>query len=101
MDIEIIKTKVRQGELVFSIHAEEERMDEGLTAHAVVTAILNDDILEQYPDTGRGESCLVLGFVDETAVHVVCGWRGDSVVIITMYIPTPPYFSDPWTRMEE
>jgi hypothetical protein len=32
MDIEIIKTKVRNGELVFSLHAEEERMDEDLTA---------------------------------------------------------------------
>jgi hypothetical protein len=100
MDIEIIKTKVQRGELVFSIHAEEERMDEDLTAQDVITAILNDEILEQYPDTGRGISCLVLGFVDEKPIHVVCGWHGDLLVIITVYIPTLPYFSDPWTRVD-
>jgi hypothetical protein len=98
MDIETIKTKIRQREFVFSSHAEEARMDDGLTAQEVVDAILNDEILEQYPDTGRGKSCLVLGFVDGKALHVVCGWRGDLLVIITVYLPTSPHFSDPWTR---
>jgi hypothetical protein len=98
MDIAIIKANVRDGKLVFSIHAEEERMDEDLTAQDVITAILNGEILEQYPDTGRGESCLVLGFVGEQPVHVICGWRAEAVVIITVYIPTLPFFTDPWTR---
>lgn len=99
MDIETIKAKVHQNKLVFSSHAEEERMDEGLTVEEVITAILNDEILEQYPDTGRGISCLVLGFVGEKPIHIVCGWRGDSVAVVTVYIPAPPHFSDPWTRM--
>lgn len=101
MDVETIKAKIRQREFVFSLHAEEARMDDNLTAREVIDAILNDEILEQYPDTGRGESCLVLGFVDHKPIHIVCGWRGDLLAIITVYIPSPPHFSDPWTRAEQ
>ena len=37
--------------------------------------ILTGEILEQYPDTGRGESCLILGFSVTKPIHVVCGWH--------------------------
>jgi hypothetical protein len=99
MEIEEIKVKIRRQEFVFSMHAEEARMDDNLTAQEVITAILNDEILEQYPDTGRGESCLVLGFVNNRPIHVVCGWRTNLVAIITVYIPSPPNFSDPRARI--
>ncbi len=61
-------------------------------------ALLNGKILEQYPDTGRGESCLVVGFATETPVHIVCGWRSEKIALITVCIPTSPKFIDPWTR---
>jgi hypothetical protein len=55
MDIKTIKAKVRRNASVFSIHAEEERMDEGLKAQEVIAAILNGEILEQYPDQGTAK----------------------------------------------
>ncbi|XWK90775.1 MAG: DUF4258 domain-containing protein [Phormidium sp.] len=58
----------------------------------------NGEILEQYPDTGRGESCLILDFADDLPIHIVCGWRCERVAIITVYIPSPPNFIDPRTR---
>ncbi len=64
LTIAAIKEAVRQRQFYFSAHAEEARMDDNITA-AVLEAILNDDILEQYPDTGRGASCLVVGFSGE------------------------------------
>jgi hypothetical protein len=85
MDVQIIRSKAERKALVFSLHAEEERMDEGLTAQDIITAITKGEVLEQYPDTGRGESCLMLGFVDSKPIPV--------------YVPAPPHFSDPWTRM--
>lgn len=100
MDIELIKARVRRRELIFSSHGEEERMDEGLLAREVIEALLEGEILEHYPDTGRGESCLILGFAGDKPIHVVCGWRGDSVVVITVYTPRMPYFIDPWTRVD-
>ncbi len=99
MDIEEIQAKVRANEYVYSHHAEIERVADGLTFAQVEEALLKGEIFEDYPDTGRGESCLVVGFSGDIPIHVVCGWRGENIVIITVYIPTPPKFLDPWTRV--
>ena len=98
MDINEIKSKIAANEYVYTHHAEVERRADGLTFAEVEEALLASDILEQYPDTGRGESCLVVGFSGDAPIHVVCGWRGDRVALITVYIPGPPKFADPWTR---
>jgi hypothetical protein len=98
VDIATIKAKVHSGNFVISTHADQEAADEGIDIAEIHDAILNDEILEYYADTGRGESCLILGFVNDKPIHAVCGWRRESVVIITVYIPKPPKFNDPWTR---
>ena len=98
MDIEEIKRRVRSGAFIFSTHADQEAADEAIDIAEVRSALLNGELLESYPDTGRGESCLVLGFVDRRPIHVVCGWRREAVLIITVYIPRPPRFEDPRTR---
>lgn len=58
MDIEAIKRKVRKRRYVYSHHAVIKRRAESLTFSQIEQAILNGRILEEYPDTGRGESCL-------------------------------------------
>ena len=100
MDIEEIKSKVRANQYAYTHHAEIERRADELTFVQVEEAILNGEILEQYPDTGRGESCLVVGFAREVPIHIVCGWRGEKVALVTVYIPRLPKFVDPWTRGE-
>ena len=101
MDLEAIKNKVRHDQYMYSHHADIERRAEPLTFAQIEEALLNGDILEQYADTGRGESCLIVGFAGELPIHVVCGWRGVRVVLITVYSPRPPKFIDPWTRGEK
>lgn len=98
MDIQEIKDQVRHNRYFYSQHAEIERRAEDLTFAQIEHALLNGEILEQYPDTGRGESCLVVGLADEIPIHAVCGWRGNKTVLVTVYIPHPPKFVDPWTR---
>jgi signal recognition particle GTPase len=98
MDIEDIKEYVRTDQYLYSLHAEIERKADELTFAQVEEALLNGKILEQYPDTGRGGSCLVVGFSTEIPIHVICGWHGEKIALITVYIPTPPKFIDPWTR---
>jgi hypothetical protein len=98
MDIQEIKRRVRDNQYVYSGHAEIERRAEPLTFAQVEQALLSGQILEQYSDTGRGESCLVVGFAGEIPVHIVCGWRGEKIALVTLYIPRPPEFTDPWTR---
>ena len=98
MDTEEIIAKVRCDQYVYTHHADIERRADALTFAQVEEALLNGEILEAYPDTGRGESCLVLGFSGEMPVHIVCGWRGGKVALITVYVPGPPKFVDPWKR---
>lgn len=98
MNIEIIKSKVRSGDFLLSAHADQEASDEDIYIAEIHDAILNGEILERYPDTGRGESCLILGFAGGRPIHVVCGWRHKCVLVITVYVPKPPKFVDPWTR---
>jgi Domain of unknown function (DUF4258) len=98
VDIERIKAQVRGGNWVISAHADQEAADEGIDIAEICDAVLDGEILELYADTGRGRSCLLLGFVRGRPIHVVCGWRGEWVVIITVYVPKPPKFLDPRTR---
>ena len=98
MDLDKIKEKVRGNQYVYTDHADTERRIESLTFAQIETAILNAEVLESYSDTGRGESCLIVGFADETPIHVVRGWRGESVAIITVYVPQAPHF---WIRGRE
>lgn len=98
MTLEEIIKKVRNDEYDYTLHAEIERKADSLTFQQIESAIFEGEILEQYPDDGRGKSCLLLGFSDNIPIHVVCGWRGQRIVIITVYVPKPPKFIDPWTR---
>ena len=101
MNLDIIKRKVRKNKYVYTHHAEIERKADDLTFDQVEKALLGGEILEYYTDTGRGESCLILGFSQDIPIHIVCGHRGEDIVIISMYVPKPPKFSDPWTREEK
>lgn len=90
---------VDQGNYYWSQHADLERQADDLTVSQVEQAILQGRVLENHPDTGRGESCLIAGFCDTgIPIHVVCGIRGGLPVIITTYIPMPPKFKNPYQR---
>lgn len=74
MDIEWIKQRVRSGNPEFSGHADDERQAERISVAEVEGAILDGEILEDYPNDPRGPSCLVLGHGSlGYPIHVVCG----------------------------
>jgi len=101
MKLHNIKAKIRAGLFKFSWHAEIEAEADNLAIAQVVDAILSGEIYENYPDSGRGESCLIVGFSGKIPIHAICGMRADNVIIVTVYIPRPPKFIDPWTRGEK
>lgn len=98
MTIDEIQDAVKHSRYIYSGHADLRRKARALTVAQVRDALLNGEILEEYPDTGRGESCLVLGFAEKQPVHIVCGRLGEQIVLVTVYVPAPPDFVDPWTR---
>lgn len=62
MNLEEIKEKILKNEYDYTLHAEIERKADDLTFSQIELAILGGEVLERYPDDGRGESCLLLGF---------------------------------------
>ncbi|MEO5350404.1 MAG: DUF4258 domain-containing protein [Magnetococcus sp. YQC-3] len=97
--LEWIQGCVGSDAYLYSRHGDQERRNDALSLEEVEQAILTGRILEQYADTGRGASCLVAGFTHGgKPLHVVCGKMDNRMVIITVYIPTPPKFKTPFER---
>jgi len=72
MDLQEIQRHLRQGSYEFSLHAQQERLEENLDVTEIEAALIGTaEILEEYPNDPRGESCLVLGFAGPRPIHVV------------------------------
>ena len=86
MDLKEIRRLIREGKYEFSFHAQQERLEENLDIQEIEEAVVSQgEVLEEYPDDPRGESCLVLGFARAHPIHVVLGWtarkRNDQKVL--------------------
>ena len=97
---DFILAEIEQQSYEISLHADDERIADGLTISQLEFALSDGKIIEHYPDDPRGESCLVLGFTPERKpVHIVCGKNPSGhLIFITVYIPTMPKWKDPYTR---
>ncbi len=105
MDLGEIRDLIRKGEYEVSFHAQQERLEENLDIAEIEKAILGrSEILEEYTDDPRGESCLVLGFAERQPIHAVMGWatrrhtNQKMLRVITVYTPTLPKWADARTR---
>lgn len=100
ISIEWLKSRVQEEQYEFSSHADREREADKISIAEVENAVLQGEILENYPDDPRGASCLVLGYGAEGyPVHVICGKTPlGNMRIITIYIPSSPKWLDERTR---
>ena len=97
--IDWIIERVRRNEFQLSGHAHKERQEEAIYTLEICEALMNCEILVNYPKDPKGPSCLVLGYAAERPIHIVCGRaKNDWLLIITVYIPKPPKWLDPKTR---
>lgn len=86
-----IRESVARGVYELSLHADDERLADDLSIDDLEEVLRSATILEDYPEDRRGHSCLVLGYVREEPVHVVCGLtRQNTLMIVTVYRPAPP-----------
>ena len=74
MTIEEIRELVRAGRYEVSIHAQQERLEDDLDINEIETALLQGELIEEYPKDPRGPSCLVGGLAGPKRIHVVIGW---------------------------
>ena len=98
--IQKARDKVRKDNFFLSHHAQIERGEEQITVDDIVACILNGIELESYPNDPRGESCLIVGKDNRGQwLHIVCGAVCEELLlIITVYRPQLPKWSDPYTR---
>jgi hypothetical protein len=102
LDIQWIRKQIESEDYEFSEHAEEERQAEQLSIMDIEEAILNGEVLENYPNDPRGPSCLVLGYRRKRQpAHIVCGKTSLAKLrLITVYIPSLPKWIDERTRRQ-
>lgn len=69
--------------------------ERGIKIGFVRNALLNGEIIEQYPDDYPFPSCLVLGLLnDEKPIHVCIGLGNNQLWIITAYYPDTNEWED-------
>ena len=81
--------------LLFLPHAIKQmsRPDRMITSTEIRQAVLAGDIIEEYPEDKRGESCLICHSTNDRAIHVVCAPKEEYLAIITTYLPAPDQWS--------
>ena len=99
MNIKPLQDCITHNRYEISLHAQEERNEEEITLQEIEKAILNGEIIEDYPQDLRGPSCLVLGYAQERPIHIVCAILPNHWMrIITVYIPRGPKWINPKER---
>ena len=82
-----------------SLHAHKERCYEGINIRDIEKAVLQGEIIEHYPEDKRGASCLILGYTNKKAIHIVCTLLPNQWMrIITVYIPGKHKWVNPKQR---
>jgi hypothetical protein len=97
--LRLFKRAVQEGQIMLSLHAAEEALAENITRPEIEAALLNAQVLEDYPDWWLGPSCLIYG---RTRVgrdlHIVTSYSELPITIITVYEPRPPKWMTPTRR---
>lgn len=99
MEIYKFQKCIKTNKYEISLHAQKERLNEDITIQEIENAILEGEIIENYPQDSRGASFLVLGYVKNRAIHIVCSILPNKWLrIITVYIPKTPKWKTPKQR---
>lgn len=97
--VDFVKESAAAGAYELSLHADTERLADGLSVSDLEDAMMAAELLEDYPDDPRGHSCLVLGYAKKKPVHLVCGLtKQRKLIVITVYRPAMPKWLDERTR---
>lgn len=74
-----------------------------ISTDEVRKVIFYGTVIEDYPEDGRGHSCLILGQgYENRPLHVVCAPKPDYLAVITAYLPNSNQWERDWrTRKKE
>ena len=92
----------RPESMVFTQHSRKRFAERGISIDDIGYVFRTGEIIEQYPEDTPFQSCLILGYSGERALHVVASIDEELVYIITAYAPSPEKWEADWkTRKED
>ena len=101
MELEHIRKRIQKSQYRLTVHAAVRSKERGITTSDMEAAILNGEIIEEYPDDKPFPSCLIYGFtLSGLPLHVVCSLAPVSD-IITLYLPDEKKWIDYRVRRKE
>lgn len=102
---EKVRELVIKGRYEFSKHAEREREVDRIFMSELEGALIDCEVIEDYPDDPRGASFLALGFSGGRPIHAVCSIRTEpeEILLITVYDPSrhPHEWTDNYRKRKE
>jgi hypothetical protein len=88
ISIDIIKKLCQENTLRWTNHILIRLLQHTISTDDIVCALINGEIIEQYPSDYPFPSCLVLGLSEQKKyLHVVCGIGETELWLITAYYP--------------
>ena len=98
MDILEIRQTFLAGNYYLTRHARARMEEKNISEYDVIQAVLNGEIIEEYPEHYQGPCCLIYGTSsNEEPIHVVAS-TGSPAWVITVYEPDPREWVDSRTR---
>jgi len=95
--------KSAANKILFLPHAVRQMSKPGrmISTKNIRQAVQSSELIEDYPEDSRGHSCLILGFVGNRPIHVVCAPKEEYLAIITAYVPSEEEWEDNYTKRKK
>jgi hypothetical protein len=95
MDIQKIRKSVKESNINWNKHSLERMMKRGIAREEVRQAVLQGEIIEEYPNDYPLPSCLIFSSRLKP-LHVVLAYNEENqtIYIITVYIPDLKHFEN-------
>lgn len=95
MSIDEIRNGVAAKRIRWTTHCVEKMGERDISIEDIRQCIDQGEIIEDYPDDFPHPSCLIYGKAeDNRVIHVVAGFDGETVYIITAYEPNTDKFEE-------
>ena len=100
--VNLLRTYYSQDKIFMTQHSSERCRQRNIAKRDIRNAVMNGEIIEQYPDDFPFPSCLIHGFADNgDDLHVVMSDETTASRIITAYYPSPEKWHSDFKKRKE
>ena len=87
-DLDQIRAKIWSNDYLLTLHASDRAAQRAIFGHEIEEAILDSEVIEDYPNDKYGPSCLIMGkTLQGKVLHIQVSYP-PKVSVITVYVPS-------------